>query len=201
MVRLRRFARAFVIALVLAVLYAAWPVYVALEIREAVIAGDTATLTRRIEWDSLRASLKTSLSPETIARLAADPDAPKPSLWQRIKGVIAPAMAETVIDRYVTPENLPVLLGYRRIYRGTIQPALGLEEPKTVLAGSWLGGGAIDRFASFWSRVKSAVFYSPTHFVLEVEDKYRPERRYIGTLELKGWTWMLTGLRVTGGGL
>ena len=198
---MHRLAKALLAAVVLAVLYAAWPVYVALEIREAIIAGDTATLSRKIEWDSLRASLKTSLSPETIARLAADPDAPKPSLWQRIKAVVAPTMAETVVDRYVTPENLPLLLGYRRVYRGTMQPALGLQEPKTVLAGSWLGGTSIDRFASFWSRVKSAVFYSPTRFVLEVEDKYRPERRYIGTLELKNWTWMLTGLQVTGGGL
>jgi hypothetical protein len=198
---MHRFVKGLLVVLLLAVLYAAWPIYAALEIREAIIAGDTATLTRKVEWESLRASLKTSLSPETIARLAADPDAPKPSLWQRIKAVVAPALAETVIDRYVTAENLPQLLGYRRIYRGTVQPALGLQEPKTVLAGSWLGGTAIDRFASFWARVRSAIFYSPTRFVLEVEDKYRPERRYIGTLELRGLTWMLTGLQVTGGGL
>jgi len=196
-----RFVKLLLAAVALAAIYAAWPVYAALEIREAIIAGDTATLNRRVEWDSLRTSLKSSLSPETIARLAADPDAPKPSLWQRIKAVVAPALAETVIDRYVTAENLPLLLGYRRIHRGTAQPALGLDEPKTVLAGSWLGGTAIDRFASFWARVRSAVFYSPTHFVLEVEDKYRPERRYIGTLELRNWSWMLTGLQVTGGGL
>ena len=188
-------------AIVVAVLYAVWPVYTALQIREAIVTGDTATLNSKVDWDSLRASLKTSLSPETIARLAADPDAPKPSLWQRIKAVVAPAMAETVIDRYVTAENLPLLLGYRRIYRGTMQPALGLKEPPTVLAGSLLGGTAIDRFASFWSRVRSAIFYSPTRFVMEVEDKYRPERRYIGTLELRGWSWMLTNLQVTGGGL
>jgi hypothetical protein len=198
---MRRFAKGLLVVLLLAVLYAAWPIYAALEIREAIIAGDTATLNRKVEWESLRASLKTSLSPETIARLAADPDAPKPSLWQRIKAVVAPALAETVIDRYVTAENLPQLLGYRRIYRGTVQPALGLQEPKTVLAGSWLGGTALDRFASFWVRVRSAIFYSPTRFVLEVEDKYRPERRYIGTLELRGLSWMLTGLQVTGGGL
>jgi hypothetical protein len=198
---MHRVLKGLLAAIVVAVLYAAWPVYSALQIREAIVTGDAATLNSRVDWDSLRASLKTSLSPETIARLAADPDAPKPSLWQRIKAVVAPAMAETVIDRYVTAENLPLLLGYRRIYRGTMQPALGLKEPPTVLAGSLLGGTAIDRFASFWSRVRSAIFYSPTRFVMEVEDKYRPERRYIGTLELRNWSWMLTNLQVTGGGL
>jgi hypothetical protein len=194
-------AKALLAAVFLAILYALWPIYTALQIREALIAGDTVTLNRKVDWPSLRASLKTSLSPETVARLAADPNAPQPSLWERIKAVVAPAMAETVIDRYVTAENLPLLLGYQRVYRGSVRPALGLQEPKTVLAGSWLGGTAIDRFVSFWARVRSAIFYSPTRFVLEVEDKYRPERRYIGTLELKGWTWMLTGLKITGAGL
>jgi hypothetical protein len=198
---MHRLAKALLAAVLLAVLYALWPVYTALEIREALIAGDTATLNRKVDWPSLRASLKSSLSPETVARLAADPNAPQPSLWERIKAVVAPAMAETVIDRYVTPENLPMLLGYQRVYRGTVRPALGLQEPRTVLAGRWLGGTAIDRFVSFWARVRSAVFHSPTRFVLEVEDKYRPERRYVGTLELKEWTWKLTGLKVTGGGL
>ena len=140
------------------------------------------------------------ITPETIARLMADPDAPPPTLWQRIKAAVAPTMAESVIERYVTPEHLPVLLGYRRIYRGSVRPALGLKEPPSALAGTWLDGTAFDRFASFWVRVRRAVFMSPTRFVLEVEDKYRPGRHFIGTLELKGYDWKLTGLSVTGSG-
>jgi hypothetical protein len=184
----------------LLVAYAAWPVSAALEIREAVVAGDTATLNRKVEWETLRASLKASVTPETIARLMADPDAPKPSLWQRIKAAVAPSMADSVINRYVTPEHLPVLLGYRQVYRGSVRPALGLKEPPSTLEGTWLGGTAFDRFASFWTRVRRAVFMSPTRFVLEVEDKYKPGRNFVGTLELKGWEWKLTELGVTGGG-
>jgi DUF2939 family protein len=121
---MRRLIKVLILVLLpLALAYAAWPIYSALEIREAVIAGDTATLNRKVEWEALRASLKASITPETIARLMADPDAPKPTLWQRIRAVVAPSMAESVIERYVTPEHLPVLLGYRRIYRGTVRPA------------------------------------------------------------------------------
>jgi hypothetical protein len=198
---LRRLIKALVLIMPLGLVYLGWPVYSALEIREAIITGDTATLNRKIEWEPLRASLKASITPETISRLMQDPDQPKPTLWQRIKAVIAPSMADTIIDRYVTPENLPILLGYRKLYRGIARPAEGLKEPRTVLAGTWLGGGKLDRFASFWARVRRAVFFSPTRFVLEVEDKYRPGRRYVGTLELKGWEWKLTALTVTGGGL
>ena len=198
---MRRLVKVLILVLLpLAIACAAWPIYSALEIREAVIAGDTATLNRKVEWEALRASLKASITPETIARLMADPDAPPPTLWQRIKAAVAPTMADSVIERYVTPEHLPVLLGYRRIYRGTVRPALGLKEPPSALAGTWLDGTGFDRFASFWVRVRRAVFMSPTRFVLEVEDKYRPGRQFVGTLELKGYDWKLTGLSVTGGG-
>lgn len=198
---MRRLIKVLILVLLpLALAYAAWPIYSALEIREAVIAGDAATLNRKVEWEALRASLKASITPETIARLMADPDAPPPTLWQRIKAAVAPTMADSVIERYVTPEHLPVLLGYRRIYRGTVRPALGLKEPPSALAGTWLDGTGFDRFASFWVRVRRAVFMSPTRFILEVEDKYRPGRQFVGTLELKGYDWKLTGLSVTGGG-
>ena len=198
---MRRLVKVVILVLLpLALAYAAWPIYSALEIREAVIAGDTTTLNRKVEWEALRASLKASITPETIARLMADPDAPPPTLWQRIKAAVAPTMADSVIERYVTPEHLPVLLGYRRIYRGTVRPALGLKEPPSALAGTWLDGTGFDRFASFWVRVRRAVFMSPTRFILEVEDKYRPGRQFVGTLELKGYDWKLTGLSVTGGG-
>jgi Protein of unknown function (DUF2939) len=198
---MRRLVKVVVFVLLpLAVAYAAWPVHSALEIREAIVAGDVATLDRKVDWEALRASLKASITPETIARLMADPDAPRPTLWQRIKAVVAPTVAESIIDRYVKPERLPVLLGYRRVYRGTVRPALGLKEPPSALEGTWLGGTAFDRFASFWVRVRRAVFMSPTRFVLEVEDKYRPGRHYIGTLELRSFEWKLTDLSVTGGG-
>ena len=198
---MRTLVKTLLIAIPLAIAYAIWPVQSALQIREAVIAGDTETLSRKVEWEALRASLKTSISPETVARLMEDPDAPKPTLWQRIKAVVTPSMTETVIERYVTPEHLPILLGYRRIYRGTVRAALGLKEPPSVLEGTWLGGSAFDRFASFWRRVRRAVFLSPTLFVLEVEDKYQPGRNLVGTLELKGWEWKLTGLSIVGAAL
>jgi hypothetical protein len=198
---MRRLGRLLLVTVSLALAYALWPVQAALEIREAVIAGDAETLNRKVEWEAVRASLKTSISSETIARLMADPDAPKPTLWQRVKAAVAPSVADTIIERYVTPQNLPVLLGYRRLYQGTVRSTLGLKEPPSVLEGTWLAGSAFDRFASFWTRLRHAVFVSPTRFVLEVEDKYRPGRNFIGTLELIGWEWKLTGLTVTGSGL
>jgi hypothetical protein len=180
--------------------YWAWPLHAALQIRNAMIAGDTATLARRVDWEKVRVSLKASISPEAAARLEADPNAPQPTLWQRVKATVAPHLATTVIDRYVTPENLPVLLGYRQIWRGTVRPALGYEEPPTVLADTAFAGTVVDRFATFWKRLRRAVIYSPAKVVVEVEDKYNPTRSFIGTFELRGLEWKLTDLAINGPG-
>src|SRR5688572_17270280 len=128
--RMRRLARVLLFALPLTIAYLGWPVYTALEIRDAIVAGDTATLERRVDWPALRAAVKASLTPETAARLMADPDAPKPTLWQRVKAAVAPSMADSVVERYVTAENLPLLFGYRRpVQSGGAQPSSSLVGP------------------------------------------------------------------------
>ena len=131
-------------------------------------------------------------------RVETEPGAPKPSLWQRVKASIAPRMAGTAIDRYVTPEHFPVFLGYRRMWRGTSQAAIGTPDPPTVLAGTWLGGTALDRFVAFWGRVRRAVFHSFTRFEIEVVDRHRADRTFAGTLELKDFEWKLIGLTISG---
>jgi hypothetical protein len=198
-VRWFRFLAVFLLA---AGTYIAWPLYTVMMIREAVQSGDTPTLERKIKWDSVRSTLKASMSAEALAALETNPGAPKPSLWQRLKSAVAPHVANSAIDRYVTPENFPVFLGYRRIWRGTIQPSITRIEPDppTALAGTWLDGTPVDRFVAFYARVRRAVFYSFTRFEIEVVDRYRADRTFIGTFELKDWEWKLVGLTISGAG-
>jgi len=193
-----RFPRVVLFSIILLMAYIAWPIHTFLQIREAMIAGDVATLTRKVEWEAVRASLKASISPETVAKLEADPNSPQPSMWQRVKSAVAPRLAGNVIDRYVTPHNLPALLGYHRLWRGTIQPVFGRQEPPTVLAGTVLAGTSIDRFASFWRRLRHATFHSPGKLVIDLEDKYNTARHYVSTLELVGLEWKLTALAISG---
>ena len=77
--------------------------------------------------------------------------------------------------------------------------ALLPQEPPTVLAGTMLQGTSIDRFASFWRRLRHATFHSPGKLVVEIEDKYNTARHYISTLELVGFEWKLTALRRSAG--
>jgi hypothetical protein len=195
---MQRLPRIIILSMTLVLAYMAWPFVTALQIRDAMIRGDTITLNRKIEWESLRSSIKASITPDVAARLAADPEAPPPSLWQRVKVAVGASVTNTVVDRYVTPERLPVLVGYRRMWRGTVQPAIGVEEPPTALATTMLGGTAIDRFVSFWKRLRSAIFHSPTYLEIEVVDKYTPARTYKATLEIVGCEWKLTRMTING---
>jgi hypothetical protein len=195
---MRAFAKTLGLGLVAVALYAAWPCYAAFEIRHAMLAGDTALLVRKVDWEGVRASLKASLRPEDVAHLSADPTAPHPSLWQRVRSALGRRVADSVIDRYATAENLPTLLGYGRLWRQTLQSALQGRSgaPSTALSGTRFEGTFLDRFVSGYRRVKRAAFASPTRFELEVSDRYRPTRRYAAALELKGWDWKLTELQV-----
>ena len=183
----------------LSIAYVAWPLHTALQIRDALIAGDTTTLARKIEWDGVRQSLKASYSPALHASLKVDPTTPS-TLWQRIKATVARRVASTAIDRYVTPEYLPVLLGYRRLLHGSSQPVAGRLEPPTALAGTLFADSVIDRFVSFWPRLRSAVFVSAGKLTVKVEDSNTPGRHYVGTLELRGYEWKLTALSIVGPG-
>jgi hypothetical protein len=168
--------------------YVVWPVYTALKIRDAMMAGDSEALSSRVDWAAVRSSLKASMSAEAIARLDADPDTQAATRWQHLKRAVAPRLAGGAID----------LLGYHRFWRGTVRPVLAREEPPTALAGTLLAGSAVDRFASFWRRLKRAAFVSPTTVLVEVQDKYTSSRHYTATLGLQGWEWKLTGLAISG---
>ena len=149
-----------------------------------MVAGDSAALAARIDWDAVRSSLKASMSAEAMARLDADPDAPAPTTWQRIKQSATPRLGG-VVDRYVTPEHLPVLLGYHRFCVAPVRPVLGREAPRTVLTDTLLAGSAVDRFISFLRRLRRAAFVSPTTIVVEIQDKYTAHRHYTATLGLQ----------------
>jgi uncharacterized membrane protein YukC len=81
---MRRVVLVGMIVVALLAAYVAWPVYAAMKLREAMVAGDSAALATRIDWSAVRSSLKASVSAEAMARLDADPDAPAPTRWQRI---------------------------------------------------------------------------------------------------------------------
>ncbi len=158
-------------------------------LREAIRRADTATIEARIEWPSVRESLKASLSKHANLQplvTAANSDV-TPSMWQRVKGVFGATMLDRFIETYVTPEGLPKLFDYRQIWR---------REQAAGDARESANATPLDRFQRFWHRIKRAEFQSLTRVEIEMEDRNIADRRYISVMQLRGLGWRLTELRV-----
>lgn len=180
------------------VIYLGSPLLAAWEVRQAIRSADKATLERRVDWTSVRATLNRSLGPaqEVIAEISEAAGAPKPGLWSRIVKATVPMLSGTAIDYYVTPEGVPQLYAWRETWRQKVRPTLGLAEPRMALAGTPLENTSLDKVLSLLKRVDRAAFTGPTRLELEVRDRYVEHRRYRAVMALKGMTWMLTEVEV-----
>jgi hypothetical protein len=165
--------------------YVASPFVAAFRIGEAIKAGDSAYLTGKIEWPSVRNSLRHSLGP--VALGIPDPGLEEDlTYWQRFKLRLGQGSVDRIVDAYVTPERLPQLFTLGRTY----QELTGRIVPERTLAN------LPRRIAETWSRIKRGVFLTPTLFEIEAEDRFTPERRYVGVLRLQGTEWRLVALTV-----
>ena len=196
----RRLLAVSLLLLVVSGAYATTPFIAMWQVREALRAGDIMTLEQKVDWVAVRRSLKQS-SGATRAAIAEYSDAanaggPKPGLWQRIKNAATPYFADPLIDRYVTAEGAPQIYAWRQSWREKVRPTIGLSEPKTVLDGTPLAGGSLDRALSLARRVERAAFVSPTRVEVELRDRYRDDRRWKAVLELQEWHWRLTEVHV-----
>jgi hypothetical protein len=165
--------------------YIAVPFWTAWSIREAIKVNDSAYLQDKIEWVSVRASLKESLrkfafSPNGVA---ADPNA-KPTLWQRVKSYVGSGAVDQFVDTTVTPTGMSGLLGLRRAYKTTVGAADEVRPPIWV------------RMQRVWSRVTRAEFKGFDRFEMDMIDKEAPERTINCVLERRGYEWKMTELRV-----
>lgn len=191
--RLRRLVVGLVALLLLSgVAFAASPMVTAWLIREAVRTGDTAYLEHKIEWPSVKETLKVSLTryalkqPDPEVETSAPPR--KPGLWQRFKSYLGTRAVDKLVESYATPTGLPQLFTYGQTYRTAIK---GEADEAATLS-------RLERMRRFWSRVKRAEFKSLSEFEIELADKHDPERHFVGLLRLDGLGWRLVALSVRG---
>lgn len=180
--------------------YAGSAFVAAWDIREALRTADTGVLQRRVDWASVRESLKATATETRQLMLDMSATAgvvqERPGLWQRIKSAAAPYFADPLIDRYVTAEGAPQIWSWRQTWRKAIRPNIGLREPGTPLASTWLGGTGLDHGLAIARRVDRAAFTSPGRMEFEVRDKYAEGRRWRAAFEFRDWSWVLSEIHI-----
>jgi hypothetical protein len=187
---LRKLAWLGLMGSVLASAYAAVPFYTAWTIREAIKANDSAYLQDKIEWTSVRSTLKESLGKFAFNASGEMTQAPeKPGLWQRIKAFVGRGAVDKFVDTTVTPTGMAGLFELRKAYKGAAAAVTGVDDGATKLP-LWT------RVSHFWKRVTRAEFIALDRFEMDVIDKDAPERSFAAVLELRGLGWKMTELRV-----
>jgi hypothetical protein len=168
--RLFRWYAAGIVA-VLALLHA-WPLWSALQLRQAVRYGDSTTLAARVDFDQLRANLKATIA----GNLKADDS----GNWLRRRATqsLGPFLAARTIDVMVTPTLLAFFLKRHMQANDAANqtaPADG-DDPDPLSP----------------RRLRWAFFDSPTKFRIETADRDKPGRRLVAILSWQGFSWRLT---------
>ena len=186
--------------------YASAPLVSAWQIREAVRSGNTVKLREKVDWLSVRKSLKASLdeSRKAIGELTDVAGIPRPGIWQRIKMAAVPFLADPLIDRYVTADGVPKLYGWRQKWGRHVQSMRAAAQASTKLVVAtvtqapegWLDRLGFSRTLALMRRVKRWAFVSPTRFEIELADRIVQGRTWQAALELRGLTWKLTEMRI-----
>jgi hypothetical protein len=179
-------------------LYAASPFATAWTLKEAIKAGDVPVIDALVEWDSVRETLRRSMTALALDRpmyfqappetsLTQSSNAPKGGLWSRVKGYVGTAAVERLINRYANAEGLPALFTYGQTYKRYV---VGVDDPPKTLAN------LMQRMGQFWSRLRHVEFLSPVAFEIEMADMSDPSRRFTGLFQLRDMRWKLTELYV-----
>jgi len=96
-----------VVLLGLAGFYVGWPAYSAYQIQTALSGGDPAVIASKVDFPSVRTSLKPAVSSvvdEQIDEMAKQSGAPAGAVRSALKP-LAPQMTSTILSQVVTPEN------------------------------------------------------------------------------------------------
>ena len=177
--------------------YALWPLLSAFEIRQAVHAGDVATLERMVHWLPVRASLRASIAALPHASRAAagvEPVSPRPSFWGRLKAAVEPIVADHAIDAYVSPTGISRLQHDRR---GVFLSILGFAKPADATTGETdVHARYLTRFLNFYAKVVHARFQSLSQVEIEIADRPDAPRHLVTLFELSGLEWKLASVRV-----
>ena len=170
----------------LLVFYVAWPAWSIYQIYDALEKNDATTLERKIDFPSVRESLKPAIRALVDRRL------------DRTTGDSAgqprPQLLETVLNKIVTPQGIATLYAWR----GDISQVLkDIKEIGEIGAATDEAGtaGSVKPSALRLSNIKRFAFTSPTSFEIGIaKDASSSEPDLTVQMGFRDMDWKLIGL-------
>ncbi len=175
---------------ILAVLvYLAWPYYALYDLAQGIRSGDAATINQRVDWDSVRASVKAQVQTILTSRpmMAMQRQNPNSAVGDATR---AATMANSFIDTTLTPEGIANML----------QRLKAAETPNKSTSRMPIPRLSEREIEALFGSVKFAFFVSPVHFRLDLGSPNRNGSTDALTVRvmmtLKGTRWQVTDVRL-----
>ena len=182
----------------LLVFYVGWPAWSGYRIYDALEKNDAATLERKIDFPSVRDSLKPAIRAEvdkTLDRTMGD--AAGKLRDGRLRQEIGPQLMETVLNKIVTPQSIASLYAWRGDISQVLKDVKEIRDIGTGTApdGTGIAGVSAKPSALRLSNIKRFAFTSPTSFEIGIaKDASSSEPDLTAQMAFGGMDWKLTGL-------
>ncbi len=179
----------------LLVFYVGWPAWSSYRIYDALEKNDAITLERKIDFPSVRDSLKPAIRAQvdkTLDRTMGD--AAGQLRDGRLRQQLGPQLVDTLLNKIVTPQSIASLYAWRGDISQVLKEIKEFREIGTTTDGAGIAGSAKPS-ALRLSNIKRFAFTSPTSFEIGIaKDASGSEPDLTAQMGFRDMDWKLTGL-------
>jgi len=185
----------FLLVGVLFVFYVGWPAWSGSRIYNALEKNDATTLERKIDFPSVRDSLKPAIRAQIDKMLDRTMgDAAGQLRDGRLRQQIGPQLMETVLNKIVTPQSIASLYEWRGDISQVIKGIKEIREIETATNGAGIAESAKPSPLRL-SNIKRLAFTSPTSFEIGIaKDASASEPDLTAQMGFRDMDWKLIGL-------
>jgi hypothetical protein len=180
----------------LLVFYVAWPAWSSYQIYDALEKSDITTLERKIDFPSVRESLKPAIRAEVDKRLDRTPGDDAGHLRDgRLGQKIGPKLVEIVLNKIVTAQSIASIYEWRGDISQVVKDVKEIREIGTPTGGAGIAGMGANPSTLGLSNIKRFAFTSPTSFEIGIaKDASGSGPDLTAQMGFRHTDWKLTGL-------
>lgn len=185
----------FLLVGLLFIFYVAWPAWSIYRIYGALEKDDTITLERKIDFPSVRDSLKPAIRARVDKMLdRATGDAAGRLRDGRLRQQVGPQLLETALDKIVTPQSIASLYAWRGDISQVLKEVKEIREIGTAPDEAGVAG-SVKPSPLRLSNIKRFAFTSPTSFEIGIaKDASSSEPDITIHMGFRDMDWKLTGI-------